>query len=250
MCNAAAIGMMASTAGNVMQQRAATQNQVGQIRAQQHALERTNERQNLLRSLESQRQSGMGDQQMGQFQRALADADPSRMRERADQMQRERQDLSRQVGEQTSADSPLPGTAIPGSGSGLMEGANRVVEQNLAQDAESLGERSANLNAFPESMARLGALFQGPQFNIQRLGRDSQMSAGLLPNEMDAARIAPRIPAPRSSALGQILSGLGGGMQQYGGIQAGQRDYQMGQFNDMMGRIPNTPFTPFGRRGG
>lgn len=249
MCNAAAMGMVVQGAGQMASARNAAQNQIGQYRAQQQAMAQTNERQRLLRALESQRQSGMGEQQMSQFQRALEDADPSRMREREQQMQMERQDLARRVGEQTSADSPLPGTSIPGGGSGLMQSANRVVEANLAEDAESLGERSAALNAFPESVARLGQLFQGPEFNIARLAQDSQMSRSLLPNEMNAARIAPRIPAQRPDVLGQILSGLGGGLTHYGGVRQGQQDYMQGTFDRYMNMIPNTPFTPFGRGG-
>jgi hypothetical protein len=241
--------MAMQSVGQMASARNAAQNQIGQYRAQQQALEQTNERQRLLRALESQRQSGMGEQQMSQFQRALDQADPSQMRDREQQMQIERQDLARRVGEQTSADSPLPGSSIPGGGSGLMQAANRVVEANLAEDAESLGERSAALNAFPESMARLGQLFQGPEFNIARLGRDSQMSRSLLPNEMDAARIAPRVPAPSSNALGQILAGLGQGLTQYGGVRQGQQDYMQGTFDRYMNTIPNTPFTPFGRGG-
>lgn len=249
MCNAQAVGMVAQTAGTAMSARNAAQNQIGQYRAQQQAQQQTNERQRLLRSLERGRQDGMNTQQIGQFQRALDDADPSRMREREQQMQTEREDLSRRVRAQTSADSPLPGTSIPGGGSGLMENANRVVENNLTNDAESLGARSADLQAFPEAMNRLGYLFQGPQTNIARLAQDSQMSRGLLPNEMDAARIAPRVPAPRADIWGQLLSGLGGGLQHYAGINAGDRQRVIGEHQ---GQIPGTPFSrfPLGTFGG
>jgi hypothetical protein len=131
-----------------------------------------------------------------------------------------------------------------------MAGANRLVESNLERDAQSLAERSAGLNAFPEAMARLGELFQGPQFNIGRLARDSQMSRGLLPNEMDAARIAPRMPAPESNPLGQILAGIGPMLTQQYGVRRGQQNYNQGQFDQFMNMIPNTPFSPYGRGGG
>lgn len=247
-----ALSIGATGAGNMLDSRAQHRTQMDQMQAQQQAMQKTSDRERLLRAMERSRQQDMNRQQMGAFGQALESANPENIDAMQQDSQRDRMDLVNQIRAQGRPDTTLPGTRMPG-GSGVTDQANRVVQGELDRGAADLGQRAGALNAFPDAMRGLGMAFQAPQFNIGRLGRDSQQSAALLPAEMDAAFTAPVFRAPRGNMLGQLLAGAGQVGSHVAGLQAGRQQagqQQLAQLQQFMQQNrPMGAFTPFGGGG-
>lgn len=265
MCNPMAAAVIAQGVGNTLQSRTQNQNAINEMQAQTEAMTNTNESQMMLRDLERQRQRGMFQNQQNAFGRSMSEASPESIATREQDAQGQREALMGEVLARSSQDVPLPGSTIPGGGGGVMPQANRVVSEALGEDAENVGSRNAAMAGFGDAMRRTGEALIPGQFNIGRIGQDSRMSRALLPNELDAARVAPRIPAPESAMLGQALEQLGRMGATYAGLRAGQNrvaerqqsnqagDELLNEFGNsqlmpprLRGLGPNSPFGFYG----
>lgn len=210
----AAVGMLASFAGNQMQAKTAAENAARQEAAILNAKAATMRGQREARAAENARQQRLADESFQAFDRTAGDTVNALLPSSLDAIAARRE--AEDIAAMESAPMAVGAFDTPAD-------APRVVKQDAAKRAlESLmfgkqqARARAQLGAFGDAgfavtqAAREGRLAQGD------IGRRAAGSARLLPLDLAAAEVTPQLPAPRSNPLGALLAGAGQVAMSYG----------------------------------